>query len=504
MVVRRFLLGWVFWVSVVHADDCSDLIGRKDFSAARTQCLQQADQGDAGAAYQLAVLYAQGQGGSIDLPVSVSWLKRAARSGNIEAMYNLAVAYFQGKGTAVDRAQALYWYERAASARHPGAMRDLAAIYAEGQGVKPDLERAYGLYLASAQLGEPVSQLQAGLMLLQGRGVTANPRQALVWLSQAAEHGLPAAQFTLANQIADSEPESAFRWYSQAANSGFGYAMHNLAYSYFIGQGTVIDFDQAEYWARQGVLKGVKESVALLDEIDQARRTLAGAEVMPVPVVDERWLGSHPDSAQLVQLSRHRSREAAHRFQMLYMPDTRNTVIYTDVSNVSAPFVVLLGPYQDATVAREAIAGLGEALRAEKPWVRSVASFKMEGGSYSLAEPVESEGGVLNSPGLKPATWLSGRHPQRVVIQLMAVPVDEEARMTRFVRENGLQATTLSYRTFREAGEYQVLLYAREFERVADAQRALKMLPYAVQHAKPWIRQYSALQKRLRTTPDRE
>ena len=58
--------------------------------------------GDAGAEFQLGILYAAGQGVPFDIDRALQWYRKAAEKGYGEAEYNLAVAYHNGLGVTKD------------------------------------------------------------------------------------------------------------------------------------------------------------------------------------------------------------------------------------------------------------------------------------------------------------------------------------------------------------------------------------------------------------------
>ena len=74
-----------------------------------------ADQGDAGAQYNLGAAYRNGQGVSQDYAAAVSWYRKAANRGNASAQYNLGVMYRRGEGVRQDYVQAYKWFNLTAS-----------------------------------------------------------------------------------------------------------------------------------------------------------------------------------------------------------------------------------------------------------------------------------------------------------------------------------------------------------------------------------------------------
>ena len=61
-----------------------------------------ADQGDAGAQYNLGVMYDNGQGVPQNYAEAVKWYRLAADQGDASAQYNLGVMYDNGRGRAAE------------------------------------------------------------------------------------------------------------------------------------------------------------------------------------------------------------------------------------------------------------------------------------------------------------------------------------------------------------------------------------------------------------------
>ena len=68
-----------------------------------------AEQGDAGAQFNLGYMYDNGEGVRQDYGQAVSWYRKAAEQGNAAAQYNLGVMYENGRGVRQDDAQAVAW-----------------------------------------------------------------------------------------------------------------------------------------------------------------------------------------------------------------------------------------------------------------------------------------------------------------------------------------------------------------------------------------------------------
>lgn len=115
-----------------------------------------AEHGSAGAQYQLAIRYANGDGVPQDSEEAVRWYRRAAEQGLAPAQYQLGLRYANGDGVTKDFAAAVSWYRRAAQQGVAFAQFNLGVRYANGQGVDRDVVLAYVWFSLAAQglLGE--------------------------------------------------------------------------------------------------------------------------------------------------------------------------------------------------------------------------------------------------------------------------------------------------------------------------------------------------------------
>ena len=82
----------------------------------------------------------------------MKWYRLAADQGDASAQHNLAVMYDNGQGVTQDYAQAVKWYRLAADQGYASAQSNLGVMYSNGQGVPQDYVQAHKWYnLAAAQ-----------------------------------------------------------------------------------------------------------------------------------------------------------------------------------------------------------------------------------------------------------------------------------------------------------------------------------------------------------------
>ena len=87
-----------------------------------------------------------------DYRTAFAGYKKLAEQGNAGAQFNLGQMYRSGEGVPKDEQQAVVWYRKAAEQGNAGAQLKLGAIYVLGRGVPENLQSAYfWLLLASAQ-----------------------------------------------------------------------------------------------------------------------------------------------------------------------------------------------------------------------------------------------------------------------------------------------------------------------------------------------------------------
>ena len=92
-----------------------------------------------------------------DFATVIRLLQPLAEQGDATAQHNLAVLYQDGLGVPASAEKALYWYEKAAEQGHADAQNNLAARYATGTGVAKDLAEALKWYRAAAAQGHPTA-----------------------------------------------------------------------------------------------------------------------------------------------------------------------------------------------------------------------------------------------------------------------------------------------------------------------------------------------------------
>ena len=85
-----------------------------DYTTALKEFAALAEQGDADAQFNLALMYEKGKGVPQDYKQAVKWYTKAAEQGDAEAQYNLGTMYAIGQGVPQDNVYAHMWFNLAA------------------------------------------------------------------------------------------------------------------------------------------------------------------------------------------------------------------------------------------------------------------------------------------------------------------------------------------------------------------------------------------------------
>jgi localization factor PodJL len=152
-------------------------------------------------------------------------LRNAAIAGDVGAAYEVALRFADGRGVPASLADAAYWYGRAASRGLAPAQFRYASMLEKGQGVKKDQGRARELYLAAAAKGN--AKAMHNLAVLYAEGVDGKPdySAAVKWFRLAAKHGVADSQYNLGVLTArgfgtEKDFAASYKWFALAAAQG--------------------------------------------------------------------------------------------------------------------------------------------------------------------------------------------------------------------------------------------------------------------------------------------
>ena len=145
--------------------------------------------GDAAAAYEVGLRFAEGRGVPADTGEAARWFERAAAKGLAPAQFRYGSLLEKGQGVKKDIAQARRLYLAAAAEGNAKAMHNLAVLYAEGVDGKPDYNVAAQWFRKAAMRGIPDSQFNLGVLYARGLGVPANMAEVLQVVRAGRDQG---------------------------------------------------------------------------------------------------------------------------------------------------------------------------------------------------------------------------------------------------------------------------------------------------------------------------
>jgi TPR repeat protein len=154
---------------------------RGDYATALKEWRPLADQGYAGAQFNLGLIYENGYGVAQDYAEAAKWYRLAAEQGFAGAQFNLGLKYSNGQGVPQEYPEAVKWYRLAAFQGHAKAQRNLGIMYNE----------AVKWYRRAAEQGLARAQNNLGGMYRDGVGVPQDYVQAHKWYSLAITRSSP-------------------------------------------------------------------------------------------------------------------------------------------------------------------------------------------------------------------------------------------------------------------------------------------------------------------------
>lgn len=130
------------------------VFAQSDFEA----LMARAEAGEAKAQFDLAEMYAKGDGVEPSNQEAVKWYRFAADQGYALAQYNLGFMYERGRGVDYNDQEAVKWYRLAAEQGLADAQFNLGSIYADGRGVEQNYQDAVKWYRLAAEKGHAGAQ----------------------------------------------------------------------------------------------------------------------------------------------------------------------------------------------------------------------------------------------------------------------------------------------------------------------------------------------------------
>ena len=152
-------------------------------------------------------------------------LRNAAIKGDATAAFEIGVRYAEGRGVPQNYEEAAKWYDRAAQAGVVPGMFRLGTLYEKGLGLKKDWEVARRYYMQAAERGNAKAMHNLAVLDADGGTRGANYKSASLWFRKAADRGVADSQFNLGILYArgigvDQNLAESFKWFSLAAAQG--------------------------------------------------------------------------------------------------------------------------------------------------------------------------------------------------------------------------------------------------------------------------------------------
>jgi hypothetical protein len=149
--------------------------------------------------FNIAVNYEFGQLGSVkDVSKALSFYTKSAEKGLSKAQHNLALMYENGKGVSIDQQKAIFWYTKAAQQGLSLSQFNLAQIYSSDS--VGNFKEAIKWYEECKET-EFMGKFQLGLLIHMGIGIDKDEDRGLRLLREAAEVGDHTTKLKLADYL---------------------------------------------------------------------------------------------------------------------------------------------------------------------------------------------------------------------------------------------------------------------------------------------------------------
>jgi hypothetical protein len=198
-----------------------------------------------------------------------STIQKQADKGTLFSIVYIATCYQHGVGTKKDFSKAKDYFESGAKKESVDAQRELGLLLLNAK--QP--EKAFKWFQKAEQKGDLPSTFYCGKQLLEGLGVEKDASQGMIYLLKAANLNFGNAQYLVGLAYYDGNgvtksPEQGFIWLQKAAQNKVSNAQYQLAMRYVNGDGCDRNFNAANYWFGQSLLRGHKNAFKKAFESD--------------------------------------------------------------------------------------------------------------------------------------------------------------------------------------------------------------------------------------------
>lgn len=123
-----------------------------------------------------------------------------------------------------------------------------------------------------ANNGDPLAQHELGMRYLFGEGIPADTSQALIWIKKASDKGLTAAKYNYGILLINGwgtewNPFTAFKLFLEAAQAGMPQAQYITGLFFTDNLTTKQDWNKAYYWLKKSADNNFEPASNILDEI---------------------------------------------------------------------------------------------------------------------------------------------------------------------------------------------------------------------------------------------
>jgi TPR repeat protein len=246
-----------------------------------------AENGNASAQHNLALLLASGDETRRDYPQAVEWYRKAVAQGVVESAYNLGVIYKSGADRVPrDVGEACRWFDYAAQSGLVSGMYQYAFCLGRTKEAANWLSRA-------ADAGSADALAELGTRIIYGLGLPQDIQKGVSMERRAAEMGSPVGMHnyavSLANGIGiEKDERAAFYWMSKAASANYCMSYGSLAINYLTGNVVPKNEKKALELIYVGASVGDKNALQMLatifesGQLGQPKDTVKAATVRAV------------------------------------------------------------------------------------------------------------------------------------------------------------------------------------------------------------------------------
>lgn len=149
-----------------------------------------------------------------------------AESGNAGAQFNVAVMYRYGVGVPVNYERSFHWYEKAALQGHTMSQHDLGVLHMKGEGGARDPKKGFYWTERSAKSGNKLAQYHLAILYTLGDGINKDHNKAFIWHEKAADQGVVVSQyyvawyFCIGFEAAPKNLKTCAKWAKKAQENG--------------------------------------------------------------------------------------------------------------------------------------------------------------------------------------------------------------------------------------------------------------------------------------------